>query len=231
MSRDSQRRFEFSRMNSFLSWAFSKQDKKRKINRIINESVTIKQAESYLNYGDCVSFLYWFFSYCSQLSKLFFKKVILKLHNKTLFNLTNVFDFIGWSKATIYVDDFIWTISSSFNIKCRVWKKLQEIYILGLLQQNKFFIFPKGCNQSWVVLLIPLRIFVNHITIFSSSPTQHLRWSSLWQKIRNSSKLFLTIVTESFVLSVTGLLDPTLKQRQISIKTIKYSVQHLHVQT
>ena len=33
---------EFSRLNSLLSWAFSRQDKKIKINGIINGSVTAK---------------------------------------------------------------------------------------------------------------------------------------------------------------------------------------------
>ena len=38
-----------------------------------------------------------------------------------------------------------------------------------------------------------------------------LRWSSLWQNIGNGWKLLLTVVTKSFILHVTGLLDLTLK--------------------
>ena len=49
--------------------------------------------------------------------------------------------------------------------------------------------------------------FVDHVTIFSSSPMQHLRRSFV-TKIGNSWKLLLTVVTESFILNVTGFLDP-----------------------
>ena len=49
--------------------------------------------------------------------------------------------------------------------------------------------------------------FVDHVTIFSSRPMQHLRRSFV-TKMGNSWKLLLTVVTESFVLNVTGLLDP-----------------------
>ena len=48
-----------------------------------------------------------------------------------------------------------------------------------------------------------LGIFVDHVTIFNSSPVQHLRWSSLSQKIGNDWKLLLAVVTR--------LLDLTLK--------------------
>ena len=40
---------------------------------------------------------------------------------------------------------------------------------------------------------------------------QHLRWSSLRQKIVNNWKLLLIVVTESSVLNTVGLLDVTLK--------------------
>ena len=39
---DSRRGFEFSRQNSSLSWAFSRQNKKIKTIGIINASVTVK---------------------------------------------------------------------------------------------------------------------------------------------------------------------------------------------
>ena len=48
---------------------------------------------------------------------------------------------------------------------------------------------------------ISVRIFANHVLIFSLSPMQHLRWSFV-TKIGNSWKLLLTIVTESFLLNV-----------------------------
>ena len=43
--------------------------------------------------------------------------------------------------------------------------------------------FSQQHTQSWGCPLIHLRIFVGHVTIFISSPMQHLRWSSLWQKM------------------------------------------------
>ena len=52
---------------------------------------------------------------------------------------------------------------------------------------------------------------MDHVTIFSLSPMQHLRWSSLTQKIGNHWKLLLIVVTESSVLNTVGLLDVTLK--------------------
>ena len=52
---------------------------------------------------------------------------------------------------------------------------------------------------------------MDHVTIFSLSPMQHLRWSSLRQKIGNNWKLLLIVVTESSVLNTVGLLDVTLK--------------------
>ena len=71
--------------------------------------------------------------------------------------------------------------------------------------------FPKVAVHHGVYATIPLRIFVDYVTILNSSPMQHLRWSSLWHKIVNGWNLFLTVLTYSFVLNVTGLLDPTLK--------------------
>ena len=59
--------------------------------------------------------------------------------------------------------------------------------------------------------VVPFSIFIDHVRIISSSPMQHLRWSSLPQKNGNSWELVLTVVAESFVLNVTGVLDPTLK--------------------
>ena len=67
----SKRGFEFSRLNSLLSQAFSRQNKKIKINRIINGSVTFRSYESYLDTLNnelsclCSSFLYRFFPFNS----------------------------------------------------------------------------------------------------------------------------------------------------------------------
>ena len=38
-------------------------------------------------------------------------------------------------------------------------------------------------------------LHVDYVTIFNSSPVQHLRWSSLWQKNGNGWKLLLNVVT------------------------------------
>ena len=54
-------------------------------------------------------------------------------------------------------------------------------------------------------------ICVDYVAIFNSSPVPYLRWSSLWRKTGNDWKLLLIVVTYSFVLNVTGLLDPNLK--------------------
>ena len=71
-----------------------------------------------------------------------------------------------------------------------------------------FSYFPKvALNQGEGY---PQYLFVDHVTIFNSRPKQHLTWSSLQQKIGNGWKLLMT-VTQSFILNVTGLLDPTLK--------------------
>ena len=58
---------------------------------------------------------------------------------------------------------------------------------------------------------MPFWISVDHVTIFSSNPMQQLRWNIMWQQIGNSWKLLRTVVTKSFFLNVSGLLDPTLK--------------------
>ena len=50
-------------------------------------------------------------------------------------------------------------------------------------------------EQDSLCSLIPLRISVDYVTLFSSSPLQQLRWSSLWQQmgnIGNSWKLLMT---------------------------------------
>ena len=72
---------------------------------------------------------------------------------------------------------------------------------------------------------ISVRIFANHVLIFSLSPMQHLRWSFV-TKIGNSWKLLLTIVTESFLLNVAGLLSSGIYMfkfnKKINQKLVKY---------
>ena len=118
-----------------------------------------------------------------------------------------------YSKATIYVSELILKPFSPFDIKCKklnvknFWKCI--FMVSGRLS---FSYFPKIALDHWGAPRHPNApwISMGPITIFRSSPMQRLKWSSLWQKIKNSWKLLLTVLTESFVLHVTGLLDPSL---------------------
>ena len=69
-----------------------------------------------------------------------------------------------------------------------------EMYFQGI-EKGKFFIISQDCSQSGELPPMPFRIFVDHVTIFNSSPMQHLRWSSSWQKKVNGWKVLLTVVT------------------------------------
>ena len=55
--------------------------------------------------------------------------------------------------------------------------------------------------------MLPFRIFLD-VAMFSSSPMQHLRWSSMWPKKGNSWKLLLTVVTESLSLKINFNFHP-----------------------
>ena len=69
-------------------------------------------------------------------------------------------------------------------------KKTLEMFFLGPQESvAKVALNHGGCT------LITFIIFVNHVTIFNSSPMQHVRWSSLREKIDNGWKLLLTVVT------------------------------------
>ena len=61
----------------------------------------------------------------------------------------------------------------------------------------------------WIMVgVLQYLLEFSHYSV-SSSSTQDLRWSSLWQKIWNGWKLFLTVATESFILYVAGFLELT----------------------
>ena len=67
--------------------------------------------------------------------------------------------------------------------------------------------FSEHYSPLWGYPLIPFRIFMDHGTIYSSSPMPHLSWSSLQQKSAyNSCELLLIDVIENFILNVMGLL-------------------------
>ena len=111
-----------------------------------------------------------------------------------LHNCTNIYN-----KATIYVNELILSPFDPFGIKCRKLNiKNSGNVFLGHLGGSVFYIFRRlhsimcvcwggqvGCGWP----SIPFRIFVDYVTIFNSSPMQHLRWNSLWWKIGNSWKL------------------------------------------
>ena len=82
----------------------------------------------------------------------------------------------------------------------------------------------------WIMVGVPqyLLEFSLYYSV-SSSSMQDLRWSSLWQKIWNSWKLFLTVATESFILHVAGFLELTQGIDNFRLRQ-KYSIQQLHVQ-
>ena len=76
------------------------------------------------------------------------------------------------------------------------WVDINSIFLfdikykkLNLMQKTfEFFIFPLEITPSWWCHPVPFRIFMDDITILSSSPMQHLRWSFLWQKNRKQLK-------------------------------------------
>ena len=82
----------------------------------------------------------------------------------------------------------------------------------------------------WIMVGVPqyLLEFSLYYSV-SSSSMQDLRWSSLWQKIWNGWKLFLTVATESFILYVAGFLELTQGIDNFRLRQ-KYSIQQLHVQ-
>ena len=129
MIRDSRRDFEFSRLNSLLSWVFSRQDKKININRIINRSVISKKYESYLNTLInelcCLfsSFLYWLFPF-NWASKL--KKNLSEIRDQTSINLTTVFDhglttLLSMFSFLMYLFIFILVNASAFILMTYKW--------------------------------------------------------------------------------------------------------------
>ena len=117
-----------------------------------------------------------------------------------------------YKNATICINDWI-TSFSQFDInakKLNLMQKTSGNVFLGYLGVS-FSYFPKVASDHGRSPHISFRSFMDHVTIFSASSMYHLQWISLRQKIGNSWKLPLTIVTENFLLNMAGLLDPTLK--------------------
>ena len=86
-----------------------------------------------------------------------------------------------------------------------MWKTTENVFLVDL-GEKIFHIFQR-LHSIMVVPPILFRIFMDHVTILSSRPMEHLRRSFV-TNIGNSWKLLLTVVTVSFVLNVTRLLDP-----------------------
>ena len=82
-------------------------------------------------------------------------------------------------------------------IKFIKWKRTSGNVFLGHLGGWEFFTFFPKSWEGECFPQIPFRIFVD-VTMFNSSPMQHLRWSSLWQKL--GSKVFHLPLTCSKVI-------------------------------
>ena len=128
---------------------------------------------------------------------------------------------IGWipikkqqKKQITYVSELILTPFVSFDIECKkiLCEKPLEICFRAS-RRVSFSYYPimhsvmggvprappwGGWGVPGAPPPIPIRIFADVVTIFSSSPMQNLGWSSLWQK------LLLTVVTESFLLKLVS---------------------------
>ena len=95
-----------------------------------------------------------------------------------------------------YINEMMLTPFSPFDIKSKKINLMQNTsgnVFLGHQGRRVFHIFPRlhsiiGVGM-WPQILY--KIFVNHVTIFNSSPVQYLRWSSFWQKIGHGWKLLL----------------------------------------
>ena len=107
-----------------------------------------------------------------------------------------------YNKAVIYVKELIlppvYLISNAQNFMQKTYGNI----FLGYPGGRVFHILPRLPSIMRCVCVCvcggvapnTFRIFVNHVTIFNSSPLHHLRWSSLQQKIINNWKLLLTVL-------------------------------------
>ena len=133
MIRNSRRGFKFSRLNSLLSWAFSRQYKKLKIIGIIIGSVTFKYERYhnflntellivFLNCWLCFFYLCWLFPYCSQLIQLVFK-ILFSNFRKNMFK-----PLLIW---LVYL-----TLWANFRIRLGLMKSNGCVTLLNILPAN-----------------------------------------------------------------------------------------------
>ena len=109
--------------------------------------------------------------------------------------------------AVIYDNELALNPFSLFNIKCKKLN-LKNLWKCSFrtLREGVFHIFlslqtiMEGAPISFRGCTHTHRVFVDLVTIFSSSSMRHLRWTSIWQKM---------VIAENFVLNVT----PTLKHK------------------
>ena len=159
---NSQQDFEFSQLNYLLSWAFSRQDKKIKIIGVINGSVTFKVkwklSEHFKNWTllNFVFLLILLISLCLMKSN----------GNVPLLNTLRKI----YNKVAICVNELILTPFNPFDIKCKKFnaKNLWKC-IFRASRTASFSYFPK------VALVYEVFTICADITIFNSSPLQHLK--------------------------------------------------------
>ena len=105
------------------------------------------------------------------------------------------------------------------------------MYFYGI-QESEFLIFSRCYTQSqgFTPQPISIRIFMDLATTFSCNIQDGAFCEKKW--VYNNREMLMTVVTESFVLNVTGLLDWTLKHiDKCRLRQYQYSIRHLHIQT
>ena len=131
-----------------------------------------------------------------------------------------------YNKATIYINELILTPFSPFDItvnaKYFMWKTSGNVF-LGHLGGWVFYIFPtvhliiRGVGGDPRYILEFLWI-MSH---YSISPLRNIKDGA------KGLKLLLTVVTLSFILNVTGLLDRTLKYiNKFRLRQYSFSICH-----
>ena len=175
-------------------------------------------------------FLYWFFPYCSQSSQLIWKNLILKFSKNMIKPPLIWFMYLTLS----LISKLCWVWWNQM-VNCLYYINYTKIYSKNVVSVNELAlnaknVMPKtsgnafagnlGVSFSYFSRLhlmmggacqYLLWIFVDHVTIFSLSSKQYQRWALL-QKMSNSWKPLLAVVTKSFIVNVIRFLDPILKR-------------------
>ena len=87
------------------------------------------------------------------------------------------------NKATLYVNNWQLTPSSSYDIKRKKINLMQKNFwkcVFRASRRLSFSYFPKDALDNCGCPSIPFGIFMDQIKKFNSSPMHYLRWSSLW---------------------------------------------------